>query len=153
MRGWASSPVEVLIKGRQDVVDRAEGDHGGCFARDLAATAEHREVAVLFPSALRRTPAHRVQTMAVATAVAASSVLGLSLAVAAPASAVTGSKACTHQVRLDMLVRAAASVRRCKDDQPGLVGLIEAREPGRAERATLLSSACGVNDSGQRNPN
>ena len=35
--GWALSPVEVLIEGRQDVVDRAEGDHGGCPARDLAA--------------------------------------------------------------------------------------------------------------------
>jgi hypothetical protein len=35
--GWALSPIEVLIEGRQDVVDGAEGDHGGRSARDLAA--------------------------------------------------------------------------------------------------------------------
>ncbi|MEU2552316.1 SH3 domain-containing protein [Streptomyces sp. NPDC014684] len=45
-----------------------------------------------------------------ATAVAASSVLGLSLAAAAPASAATGSKACTHQVKLDTRVTATATV-------------------------------------------
>ncbi|MFE2102836.1 SH3 domain-containing protein [Streptomyces sp. NPDC059468] len=57
-----------------------------------------------FPSVLRRpAPARRIRTMGVATAVAASSVLGLSLATASPASAVTGS-ACTHQVRLDTRV-------------------------------------------------
>ncbi|MGW3361212.1 SH3 domain-containing protein [Streptomyces bungoensis] len=49
--------------------------------------------------------------MAVATTVAASSVLGLSLAAAAPASAVTGSTACTHQVRLDTRVTATVNFR------------------------------------------
>ncbi|WP_435279947.1 SH3 domain-containing protein [Streptomyces sp. 1222.5] len=64
-----------------------------------------------FPSVLRRTePAHRARTMAVATAVAATSVLGLTLAAAAPASAVT-SKACTHQVKLDTRVTATVNFR------------------------------------------
>ncbi|PKW12500.1 hypothetical protein SAMN05428944_0223 [Streptomyces sp. 1222.5] len=64
-------------------------------------------IAVPFPSALRRTtPAHRVRTMAVAA-----SVLGLSLAAAAPASAATGSKACTHQVKLDTRVTATVNFR------------------------------------------
>ncbi|MFJ2730503.1 hypothetical protein [Streptomyces collinus] len=64
-----------------------------------------------FPSALRRTkPAHRARAMAVATAVATSSMLGLTFAAAAPASAVTGS-ACTHQVKLDTRVTATVNFR------------------------------------------
>ncbi|WP_333776971.1 hypothetical protein [Streptomyces sp. IBSBF 3136] len=64
-----------------------------------------------FPSALRRTKsAHRARTMTVVTAVAASSMLGLSLAAAAPASAVTGS-ACTPQVKLDTRVTATVNLR------------------------------------------
>ncbi|WP_333774160.1 hypothetical protein [Streptomyces sp. IBSBF 3136] len=60
-----------------------------------------------FPSVLRRTkPAHRARAMALA----ASSMLGLSLAAAAPASAVTGS-ACTHQVKLDTRVTATVNFR------------------------------------------
>lgn len=67
-----------------------------------------------FPSALRRTtpahrkPAHRARAMVMA--VAASSMLGLSLAAAAPANAVTRS-ACTHRVKLDTRVTATVNFR------------------------------------------